>query len=184
MATSAPSPPDPAPTGETTRRGFLARASGAAMIAGLAAGYGTFAQVAVRYLYPAGSAPRRWMFVARADEIEPGAALRYRAPSGAPVNIARQGAAGDVGDFIALSSTCPHLGCQVHWEPQNNRFFCPCHNGVFDPSGIATAGPPADAGQSLPRYPLKLEGGLLFIEVPTETLVARGRGAPTPGARA
>lgn len=179
MTTGAPHPPDPAAAGGTTRRGFLTRASGVAMVAGLAAGYGAFAQVALRYLYPAGRAPRRWMFVARADELAPGAAVRYRAPNGAPVNIARQGEAGDAGDFIALSSTCPHLGCQVHWEPQNNRFFCPCHNGAFDPSGIATAGPPAEAGQSLPRYPLKLDGGLLFIEVPTEPLAAAG-----PGARA
>ncbi len=77
---------------------------------------------------------------------------------------------------MALSSTCPHLGCKVHWEAPENRFFCPCHNGAFDPSGRAIAGPPAEAGQSLGRYPLRIEGGLLYIEVPTERLPG-GEGA-------
>jgi len=70
---------------------------------------------------------------------------------------------------------CPHLGCQVHWEPQNDRFFCPCHNGVFSPDGVATAGPPAEAGQSLLEYPLKVEGNLLFIEV-AQSVLAKGPG--------
>ncbi|MBI4577262.1 MAG: Rieske 2Fe-2S domain-containing protein, partial [Planctomycetes bacterium] len=85
---------------------------------------------------------------------------------------------GAVEDFLALSSTCPHLGCRVHWEVQNRRFFCPCHNGSFDAAGRATGGPPAEAGQSLPRYALRLEGGLLFIELPVETPSggSRGRG--------
>ena len=76
-------------------------------------------------------------------------------------------------DFVAFSSICPHLGCQVNWELQNDRFFCPCHNGVFDRDGNATGGPPAAAGQRLPRYPLKIENGLLFIEVQLESAVAR-----------
>ena len=81
----------------------------------------------------------------------------------------------------ALSSTCPHLGCQVHWEGHNNRFFCPCHNGVFDPNGIATGGPPADAGQSLLQFPLKEESGLLYIELPVDRVAGRSdRLEPAP----
>ena len=89
--------------------------------------------------------------------------------------------------FAALSSVCPHLGCQVHWQPQNDRFFCPCHNGVFAPDGTGIGGPPGDAGQSLPRYPLKLENGLLFIEVDrSEIAMGPGRvleppAVPGPG---
>ena len=74
--------------------------------------------------------------------------------------------------FIALSSTCPHLGCQVHWEPQNDRYLCPCHNGTFAPAGTPTGGPPFEANQSLPHYPLRVEGGLLFVEVGTRALIA------------
>ena len=94
----------------------------------------------------------------------------YRSPAGESVTIARRGTGGTAEDFVALSSTCPHLGCQVHWEPQNTRFFCPCHNGVFDPTGRAVSGPPAEAGHSLPRYALEVRDGLIYIPVPTEEL--------------
>ena len=106
------------------------------------------------------------MFVSQIDAIKPGEAKPYTTPTGATITVARQGDTGDVSDFIALSSVCPHLGCAGHWEEQNSRFFCPCHNGVFDPQGKGTGGPPGDAGQSLKPYPLKIENGLLFIEVP------------------
>ncbi len=151
---------------EPRRREFLSRASSLAMTAGLLGGYGTLAAIAARFLYPARPAEKQWLFVAEAERLATGDSLLYRGPAGETINIARQGRGRGAADFVALSSTCPHLGCQVHWEPQNNRFFCPCHNGVFDPSGVATSGPPAEAGQSLARYPLKIEGGLLYIEVP------------------
>jgi len=156
-----------APTGEgDDRRSFLKNASRAAMVAGLAGGYGGFALVAGRYLYPAASDDVMWQFVTEVDGIGVGQAIRFRGPSGETINITRMSRDGGASDFIALSSTCPHLGCQVRWEAQNNRFFCPCHNGVFDPSGRATGGPPGEAGQSLPRYTLKVENGILHIAVP------------------
>jgi Rieske Fe-S protein len=157
---------------ETDRRGFLKHASRAAMAAGLLGGYGGFAAVAGRYLYPARTGEVVWQFVSEVTGIEVGQAIRYRGPSGETINIARQARNGDADDFIALSSTCPHLGCQVRWEGQNNRFFCPCHNGVFDPSGKAIAGPPGEAGQSLPRYALRIENGMLHIAVPPPQLPA------------
>lgn len=148
------------------RREFLAGASRVAMTAGLVGGYGGLVLVAGRYLYPARPPELRWQLVATVDSLAVGDSMTYQAPSGETVNVARQNETGGVEDFVALSSTCPHLGCQVHWEPHNDRFFCPCHNGTFDPSGVATGGPPGDAGQVLPRYPLRLEGNLLYIEVP------------------
>src|SRR5262245_29968026 len=42
----------------------------------------------------------------------------------------------------ALSATCSHLGCQVHWDTQASRFRCPCHGGVYDASGKVVSGPP------------------------------------------
>lgn len=144
------------------------------MAGGLTAGYGACGAMAARYLYPARGRERRWQFLACADEFEAGASFAYRAPFGEKIAVARRGKTGAVEDFVALSSTCPHLGCQVHWEPQNNRFFCPCHNGVFDPAGNAIAGPPFQAGQSLSRYPLKVENGSIFIEVPMESLAGPG----------
>jgi Rieske Fe-S protein len=165
--------PDASPPADPdNRRAFLKHASRAAMAAGLIGGYGGFVAVAGRYLYPARSGDVMWQFVTEVAGVAVGQAVRYRGPSGETINIARRARNGDASDFIALSSTCPHLGCQVRWEGQNNRFFCPCHNGVFDPSGKAIAGPPGDAGLSLPRYELRVEGGALHIAVPRPQLAA------------
>lgn len=161
---------------EPERREFLTRASRVAMGAGLVAGYGTFGAIATRYLYPARPSTGSWQFLVEVGRMAVGESLRYRAPAGETVSVMRQAANGDADDFIALSSTCPHLGCQVHWEQQNQRFFCPCHNGVFDPSGVGVSGPPGDAGQSLPRYPLRVEGDLVYIRVSTARLVDGGDG--------
>jgi cytochrome b6-f complex iron-sulfur subunit len=158
---------------ELDRRNFLSWLSRIAMVGGLVAAYGTLAGFMGRFLYPARETRKGWMFVTQASALAAGEALRFETPAGASVNVARQGMGDD--DFIALSSTCPHLGCQVHWEAQNDRFFCPCHNGVFEPGGKAIGGPPAEAGQSLLRYPLKVEKGALYIELPTEVL-AQGEG--------
>ncbi len=180
MSASVPDPrrEDPTPA-DPGRRSFLSRLSFAAMLGGLASGYGTLAAIAARFLYPAGKAAADWLYVVDVAGMAPGSSLAYLPPGGAPVSIARTGSAGVAEDFIALSSTCPHLGCRVHWEGANRRFYCPCHNGTFDPSGRATGGPPAEAGQSLPRYPLKIEKGGLFIHVPLERLVScRRHGGP------
>jgi len=164
--------PQPQTEPSPSRRTFIGTATGTVMVGSLAAAYGTLGAYAGRYLYPHKDQPKEWQFVAIVGEIKLGQSLQYVTTGGARIAIARQGDAGAVDDFIALSSVCPHLGCQVHWQGQKNRFFCPCHNGVFDPKGRGTGGPPGDAGQSLARYPLKIESGLLFIHVPTETLSA------------
>lgn len=71
--------------------------------------------------------------------------------------------------FITLTNKCPHLGCIVHWQPANQEFFCPCHNGRFNAAGEGIEGPPT--GQSLRQdYPLKVNKGLLYIEVPEDPL--------------
>lgn len=163
---------------------------GIGMVGGLVAAYGTLAAFFARFLYPASGRARSWLYVSDATRVGRGDALLFRTPAGEPVNITRQGDGDE--SIVALSSTCPHLGCQVHWEPQNDRFFCPCHNGIFDPSGKAISGPPAEAGQSLLQYPVRVDGGLLFIEVPTDQLAlgpgciedaatARARRPPGPG---
>jgi len=162
------------------RRRFLASGAVAtgAMAGGLALGYGMFFRCAGQYLYPSEEGTA-WMFVTSVANLAPGQAFSFQSPMGVPVVITRrsreQGAGStenvpSSGDFLALSSVCPHLGCRVHWEPQNERFFCPCHLGAFDPEGRPTAGPPLSANQSLPEYPLKVEGGLLYISMPIKPI--------------
>jgi Rieske Fe-S protein len=167
------------------RRDFLSTVSTVVMAGGLAAGYGTFAYLAGRYVFPT-NVETPWLFVAQADSILPGDSLAFESPRGVRVAIARRAGQGlprsaESDDFIALSSVCPHLGCRVHWESHNNRFFCPCHNGVFDPEGKPLSGPPKAAEQALSRYPLKVEGGLLFIAMSVESV---GTSATRPGADA
>ena len=157
---------------DAERRQVLDTLSTTAMTAGLAGGYGAFALIAGRFLYPAKPDERQWQFVTETKRMAIGDSLLFEVPAGETVNVTRQARNGDASDFIALSSTCPHLGCQVHWESHNDRYFCPCHNGTFDAEGRGTGGPPGDAGQSLPRYPLKVDKGLLFIEVPVLRLAA------------
>lgn len=153
------------------RRWLLQRVPSAIMAIGLSLGYGAFATFVARFLFPAREAQKLWQYVTDLASVSPGASLTYVAPAGQKIVVTRIAERGEVEDFIALSSVCPHLGCQVHWESQNNRFFCPCHNGAFDATGKAIAGPPQEARQSLARYPLKIEHGLLFIEAPAQSLV-------------
>lgn len=158
--------------GALERRDFLGKVTTVTMVGGLAAGYGTFFALAGRFLFPSqGEAP--WLFVAGAAQIRPGQSVSFVSPAGVPVTVKRSSSAEEdrppvVEQFVALSSTCPHLGCRVHWESHDDRFFCPCHNGTFDPDGKPTGGPPLAANQPLPRYPLRLESGLLLIQIPVE----------------
>lgn len=156
------------------RRSLLGAGATVAMFAGLGAGYGSLGVMAGQYLFTL-QADKAWLFVTQVEALRPGDSIDFESPTGVRVTVTRRagGAADDAvtaDDFSALSSVCPHLGCRVHWEGQNNRYFCPCHNGVFDPEGKATEGPPAAAGQELPRYPLRVERGLVFIEMPLNAL--------------
>jgi menaquinol-cytochrome c reductase iron-sulfur subunit len=63
-------------------------------------------------------------------------------------------------DFIAMSNICTHLGCRVRWIDEQNRFFCPCHNGIFDKEGQIVSGP---IPRPLDQYEVKIEDERLFM---------------------
>lgn len=46
-----------------------------------------------------------------------------------------------VGEHRVLSPVCPHLGCQVVWQKEARRFYCPCHNSIFAADGKLVSGP-------------------------------------------
>lgn len=151
------------------RRTLLARGGALAMATGLAASYGTCGYICAQYVYPR-PGKRVRLFVSDLASIGRGASLAYQLPNGAKVAVTRHGEGGGAADFVALSSRCPHLGCQVHWEAKEARYFCPCHNGTFDAAGQPTGGPPKADGTPLIRYPLFVDAGLLYIEIAEEEL--------------
>ncbi len=64
-------------------------------------------------------------------------------------------------DFVVMSNVCTHLGCRIRWIPDQDSFFCPCHNGVFAKDGAVVAGPPP---RPLDRFESKVENGILYIK--------------------
>jgi quinol---cytochrome c reductase iron-sulfur subunit, bacillus type len=48
---------------------------------------------------------------------------------------------GKDGDIRALTTTCPHLGCSIDYDPQADRFRCPCHKSTFALTGDRISGP-------------------------------------------
>ena len=46
-------------------------------------------------------------------------------------------------DVVAFSQKCTHLGCVVYYEPDQQRWHCPCHEGNFEArTGNVVSGPP------------------------------------------
>lgn len=61
-------------------------------------------------------------------------------------------------DYTVIDGTCSHLGCNVRWQEQNQRFACPCHNGTFTRAGQVISGPPP---QPLRQLQSKIVNGTL-----------------------
>ncbi|MDP9268962.1 MAG: Rieske 2Fe-2S domain-containing protein [Acidobacteriota bacterium] len=74
-----------------------------------------------------------------------------------PVYISK----GEGGNLIVLSAVCTHLGCSVPWIEKENKFICPCHVGVFAPSGKLLAGPPP---RNMDLLESKVEDGRLKVK--------------------
>ena len=57
------------------------------------------------------------------------------------------------GDFKirALSSICPHMGCQIQAVSGSNGFVCPCHRANFDVDGQRLADPRTSEQNPAPR---------------------------------
>jgi menaquinol-cytochrome c reductase iron-sulfur subunit len=68
------------------------------------------------------------------------------------------------GEKVAVfNGRCTHLGCAYSWQDEGehkDRFFCPCHGGVFDRGGYVVGGPPP---RSLDRLETRVEDGDLMV---------------------
>ena len=47
----------------------------------------------------------------------------------------------DGGEVFCVSVRCPHLGCQLEWNPDEKSWDCPCHGSRFDYRGRLLDGP-------------------------------------------
>ncbi len=66
--------------------------------------------------------------------------------------------------IVALSSKCTHLGCTVSYggnEEYPDRFYCPCHFGMFDKQGINIPGTPPT--RPLDEFEVFVEDGKVYL---------------------
>ncbi|CAN5661164.1 Rieske (2Fe-2S) protein [soil metagenome] len=63
-------------------------------------------------------------------------------------------------EVVAFSQKCTHLGCVVYYEPDNERWHCPCHEGNFEArTGNVISGPPT---RPLGRIDLEIRDGVIW----------------------
>jgi len=67
---------------------------------------------------------------------------------------------GDDGALQAFVAVCTHLDCNVTWLPDDNKFYCACHQGWYSSDGVNIAGPPP---RPLRRLSADLENGDIVI---------------------
>jgi Rieske Fe-S protein len=155
------------PVTNLSRRSWLASV---AMGVGLISSYGMFAVQGLLFLLPQRlKPPTRRLYAGQIDQFQIGALQGVLDLQGNEILVKREKQG-----LRAFNSTCPHLGCRVHWQAERQRFFCPCHNGVFNAEGVAIEGPPAAAGQSLAQVPLEVDqkSGVVYLEVKDARKVA------------
>ena len=47
----------------------------------------------------------------------------------------------EAGQLYPVEARCPHLGCQLAWNPDEGSWECPCHGSRFDHLGNLISGP-------------------------------------------
>jgi menaquinol-cytochrome c reductase iron-sulfur subunit len=67
-------------------------------------------------------------------------------------------------ELRALSSVCPHEGCNVSWRDDTSEFFCPCHDSYFAPDGSRVRGP---SRRGLDPLPTREKDGVLQVQYQT-----------------
>lgn len=119
------------------------------MLGGLTVAYGTLLAFVIKYLAPRKrELLERKIFIATTDQIAPGETITFTTPKGETYLLTNRASEGQ-NRYIAFSNRCPHLGCKVLWQGDQNRYYCPCHTGIFDENGVGIGGPPGKAGQNL-----------------------------------
>ncbi|NIT59177.1 MAG: Rieske 2Fe-2S domain-containing protein [Aliifodinibius sp.] len=137
-----------------SRRQFLVNLG---IIGALALAVIGFLRNALAFLFPEGKKKTYHKYlVAKEKEIPIGEAKKTMIGK-EPVYVVRL-----ENGYRVYSGVCTHLGCIVRWEPGKNRFYCPCHKGIFDKTGQVKSGPPP---RPLDEYRVEVEDKLIFMYV-------------------
>jgi 3-phenylpropionate/trans-cinnamate dioxygenase ferredoxin subunit len=95
------------------------------------------------------------------DDLPEGGWRGVRVAGGKVVLLARVG-----GRLYALDDSCNHSGCLLSGGRLDGpRVICPCHGMEFDVRTGALASVPRLC-QDQPSYPVAVEGGRAFAEMP------------------
>jgi cytochrome b6-f complex iron-sulfur subunit len=142
----------PSAIASRSRRDFVANI---VMCTGAVLGLGSLAYRFLQYLYPV-LPPNKLVEVPAGKSADiPSDGVRLTQLPGGPVFLQKVG-----NEFRAFSAICTHLGCTVQWHPEEKRFVCPCHQGIYDSNGNVLSGPPL---RPLTRLQIKLRDEQVFV---------------------
>jgi len=162
---------------DVSRRKFLNRGMGAALIIGL----GQFTLASLDFLYPrlrggfgakitVGDVEqiRNEISAAREPKFIPDGRFfitLYEGDSAKAAAIPTYKAANvDKTGIMALYRKCVHLGCSVPWCPPAKWFECPCHGSKYSINGEYRDGP---APRSLDQFRVEIVGGKIVVDTST-----------------
>lgn len=63
--------------------------------------------------------------------------------------------------IIALWQKCPHLGCAVPWNEDEENFHCPCHGSTFNQVGEVLGGP---APRAMDYFPIEIKPDGIWVD--------------------
>ena len=154
MSTTLKESPKPAAPREAdeglTRQTFVRVAlGGATMVYAAALGYPIYRYLASPVEKAQSEAAVTEVTLKDAQKLPTGSALMFKFGSKPAMLIHHAD-----GNWTALNAVCTHLGCTVQYQPDQQRIFCACHGGIYDPkTGANVSGPPP---KPLRRYEVKL----------------------------
>jgi len=126
--------------GTSNRKNFIIRM---AMGIGLISSFATGALYALKFLVPERKKTRyRKILITSLENLPPNTSKIFHDLSGREIVLVNTGKG--LEGLKAISTECTHLGCKVYYQPDKDRFFCPCHDGVFDLNGKVKSGPPPE----------------------------------------
>jgi cytochrome b6-f complex iron-sulfur subunit len=138
--------------GPHSRRDFIANI---VLGTGTLLGLGALAYRFLEYLYPVILTPKLVEVAAgKFSDIPGGGVKLVQLPEG-PVLLEKVG-----NEVRAFSAICTHLGCTVQWRPEESKFVCPCHQGIYDLNGKVVSGPPP---RPLEKVDVKVRDEQVFV---------------------